>query len=104
MKSVIAVGASPRASSGVGSGVAVELDELLAPDAAENGTVQRVTVQIGETVLLPCKAYSLGQRTVSTSSLSSRSHTFKSGLKTRRHSKLVASRSTCLAFVDGGAG
>ena len=45
------------------SGVAVELDELL-PEMAENGTTSRTTVLLGETVLLPCKAYSLGQRTV----------------------------------------
>lgn len=46
------------------SAVAVELDELL-PETAENGTITRMTVLLGETVLLPCKAYSLGQRTVS---------------------------------------
>ena len=45
------------------SAVAVELDELL-PETAENGTITRMTVLLGETVLLPCKAYSLGQRTV----------------------------------------
>jgi len=43
--------------------LAVELDELM-PET-ENGTTNYVTVVVGETALLPCKAYSLGQRTVS---------------------------------------
>lgn len=43
--------------------LAVELDELLPP--TENGTTSHVTAVVGETALLPCKAYSLGQRTVS---------------------------------------
>ena len=42
--------------------LAVELDELL--PQTENGTMSHVTVVVGETALLPCKAYSLGQRTV----------------------------------------
>lgn len=43
--------------------LAVELDELL--PQTENGTTSHVTVIVGQTALLPCKAYSLGQRTVS---------------------------------------
>ncbi|XP_046650888.1 uncharacterized protein LOC124341979 isoform X1 [Daphnia pulicaria] len=46
------------------SGVAVELEELL-PETMENGTTNHMIILQGETVLLPCKAYSLGQRTVS---------------------------------------
>ena len=45
------------------SAVAVELDELL-PEMAVNGTITSMVVLLGETVLMPCKAYSLGQRTV----------------------------------------
>lgn len=63
VESVVAIGGLPRALPS-----AVELDELMKPEtAAENGTLHRVTAQLGETVLLPCKAYSLGQRTVSLS-------------------------------------
>jgi hypothetical protein len=50
-------------SAAIPPGLAVELDQLI-PEA-ENGTTNQVTVLMGETVLLPCKAYSLGQRTVS---------------------------------------
>uniref|UniRef100_A0A0P5VQM0 Uncharacterized protein n=2 Tax=Daphnia magna TaxID=35525 RepID=A0A0P5VQM0_9CRUS len=52
--------AAPLASSGV----AIELEELL-PEIIENGTASHMTILQGETALLPCKAYSLGQRTVS---------------------------------------
>lgn len=45
------------------SAIAVELDELL-PEMAENGTTTRMAILQGETILMPCKAYSLGQRTV----------------------------------------
>lgn len=57
---------SVQQSQGVGipSAVAAELDELL-PETGENGTTTRLTVLQGETAFLPCKAYSLGQRTVS---------------------------------------
>ncbi len=61
--------ASEAAQGSTSSGIAippalaVELDQLL-PDA-ENGTTSQMTALMGETVLLPCKAYSLGQRTVS---------------------------------------
>ncbi|KAK4005027.1 hypothetical protein OUZ56_006751, partial [Daphnia magna] len=50
--------AAPLASSGV----AIELEELL-PEIIENGTASHMTILQGETALLPCKAYSLGQRT-----------------------------------------
>ncbi|KAI9561026.1 hypothetical protein GHT06_011982 [Daphnia sinensis] len=52
------------AASLTSSGVAVELEELL-PETTENGTTNHMTVLQGDTALLPCKAYSLGQRTVS---------------------------------------
>ncbi|XP_057372406.1 uncharacterized protein LOC130693293 [Daphnia carinata] len=52
------------AASLTSSGVAVELEELL-PETIENGTTNHMTVLQGDTALLPCKAYSLGQRTVS---------------------------------------
>jgi hypothetical protein len=51
--------------------VAVELEELL-PETMENGTTNHMIILQGETVLLPCKAYSLGQRTVNIISLPSR--------------------------------
>lgn len=59
--------AAVKAVAVASSGVAVELEELLPEhhQTAENGTYSRLTVLVGETVLLPCKAYSLGQRTVS---------------------------------------
>lgn len=62
---VVVAGPNPRASTAplASSGMAVELEELL-PETAENGTTSRTTILLGETVLLPCKAYSLGQRTV----------------------------------------
>ena len=53
------------------SGVAVELEELL-PETMENGTTNHMIILQGETVLLPCKAYSLGQRTVNIIPLPSR--------------------------------
>lgn len=51
------------AASLTSSGVAVELEELL-PETTENGTTNHMTVLQGDTALLLCKAYSLGQRTV----------------------------------------
>ena len=54
---------SPDTSIGMAEPLTVELDQLL-PEA-ENGTTSHVTVLVGETTLLTCKAYSLGQRTVS---------------------------------------
>lgn len=62
---VVVAAPLPRASTAplASSGVAVELEELL-PETAENGTISHTTVLLGETVLMPCKAYSLGQRTV----------------------------------------
>ena len=37
---------------------------FLLPEMAENGTTTRMAILQGETILMPCKAYSLGQRTV----------------------------------------
>ena len=44
-------------------GLAVEMEQLIPQN--ENATTSQVTALMGQTVMLPCKAYSLGQRTVS---------------------------------------